>query len=159
MIKENILKIYISIIMILIISLSLSCGDENDRVSQSELDKELDQLYRDSNDKVREALNKDKSGDKFTTLELGYIRDLRLIPQITYRTEQPHVKGRIIRHRDEISNIIKKKLADEGIEKKEDLINKRKQLEEQIKTLINEFLNDKYKNKEDNIKAFSLSDL
>jgi hypothetical protein len=145
--------------MILIISLSLSCGDENDRVSQSELDKELDQLYRDSNDKVREALNKDKSGDKFTTLELGYIRDLRLIPQITYRTEQPHVKGRIIRHRDEISNIIKKKLADEGIEKKEDLINKRKQLEEQIKTLINEFLNDKYKNKEDNIKAFSLSDL
>jgi hypothetical protein len=158
-IKGNMSKIYITIIMILFISLSVSCGDENGRVSQSDLDKELDQLSRDSNDKVGEALTKDKSENNFTTLELGYIRDLRIIPQITYRTEEPHVKGRIIRHRDEISNIIKKKLADEGIEKKEDLTSKKKQLEEQIKTLINEFLNDKYQNNEDNIKAFSLSDL
>jgi hypothetical protein len=152
-------KFHILLIGFIIAIIILSCGNNGNNSRNTELDRELSELSKESNSLIDKSKGETEEKPKLTSIELGYIRDLRIIPRLNYQSEQYHIKGRILKYRNEISNIIKNKLRDEGITTKEKLVRERKRLENEIKDLINEFLIEKYQTPAEHIKEFSLSDL
>ncbi len=151
-------KSHIILIGFMIAIIILSCGNRNNNTQNTDLGRELLELSEESNSLIDKTKG-EKEESKLSSVELGYIRDLRVIPRLKYDSEQYHIKGRIIKYRNEISNIIKNKLDKEGITKKENLVRERKRIENEIKDLINEFLVEKYQNPSEHIKEFTLSDL